>query len=202
MEARKGLGVLLDAMTRLPGVTLTAVGGSPAELAALDPAVARAEAAGARIDRVGRVEPAAVRGWYRRARVGVCPLPRGEGDVSERFTSPMKVADTVACGTAVVASDLPSVRELLTDGVNARPGAAERPGGPGGGNPRPARPPGAGAGDAGAARCRRADPGAPGGAAARVLPRPAGGWERVREMIGPSTGGATGFSLCVLPACW
>ncbi len=120
VEERKGLGVLLDAMTRLPGVSLTVVGGTAAELAALAPAVARAEAAGARIELVGRVEPAAVRGWLRRARVGVCPLPVGLSEVSERFTSPMKIVEMMACGTPVVASDLPSVREILTDGVNAR----------------------------------------------------------------------------------
>ena len=120
VEERKGLGVLLDAMTRLPGVTLTMVGGSPGELAALDPAVGRARAAGAGVDLIGRVAPAEVRGWYRRARVGVCPLPAGVSEVSERFTSPMKVVDMMACGTPIVASDLPSVRELLTDGVNAR----------------------------------------------------------------------------------
>ena len=120
VEERKGLGVLLDAMARLPGQRLTVIGGSAPQLAALAPAVARAEAAGARIDLVGWVDPAAVRGWLRRARVGVCPLPLGVSDVSERFTSPMKIVEMMACGTPVVASDLPSVRELLTHGVNAR----------------------------------------------------------------------------------
>ena len=126
VEERKGLGVLLEAMSRLPGVPgvpgvrLTVVGGSEAELAALAPAVGRAEAAGARIDLVERVEPAAVRAWFRRARVGVCPLPLGVSEVSERFTSPMKIVEMMACGTPIVASDLPSVREILTDGVNAR----------------------------------------------------------------------------------
>ncbi|BAM03977.1 glycosyltransferase family 4 protein [Phycisphaera mikurensis] len=120
VEARKGLGVLLESMRCMPGVTLAVVGGSAPELAALRPAVARAEAAGARIQLVGRVRPAAVRGWFRRARVGVCPLPLGLSATSERFTSPMKIVEMMACGTPIVASDLPSVRELLTDGVNAK----------------------------------------------------------------------------------
>lgn len=120
LEARKGVGVLLEAMALLPGVRLSVLGGDEAELAALRPAVRRAEAAGARVDLVGRVPAASVRGWFRRARCGVCPLPIGLGAVSERFTSPMKIVEMMACGTPIVASDLPSVREILTDGVNAR----------------------------------------------------------------------------------
>ena len=105
IERRKGLDVLLGALDHLPGVRLTLVGDS--------------DLRDERIDAVGYVEPSRVRGYFRRAKVGVCPLPKGVSDVSEKFTSPMKILEMMACGAAIVSTDLPSVREILTDGRNA-----------------------------------------------------------------------------------
>ena len=107
LERRKGLDLMLEAMAHLPGVTLTLVGdgagpGLPAN-----------------VEAVGYVEPSRVRDYFRRAKVGVCPLPAGVSEVSDRFTSPMKILEMMAAGTPVVATDLPSVREILTDGRNA-----------------------------------------------------------------------------------
>ena len=39
--------------------------------------------------------------------------------ISERYTSPLKLFEYLAAGRAVIASDLPALREVLTDDVNA-----------------------------------------------------------------------------------
>jgi glycosyltransferase involved in cell wall biosynthesis len=48
-----------------------------------------------------------------RAYVGVLPNHREE--ISERFTSPLKLFEYMAAGKVVVASDLPSIREILNE---------------------------------------------------------------------------------------
>jgi glycosyltransferase involved in cell wall biosynthesis len=43
-------------------------------------------------------------------------LPNKKGDrVSERYTSPLKLFEYMASGTAIVASDLPSIREVVDE---------------------------------------------------------------------------------------
>ena len=108
IERRKGSDVLLDALEKLPAVRLTLVG----DAGGIDLPTGR-------VDAVGYVEPSRVRDYFRRAKIGLCPLPKGVSEVSDQFTSPMKIMEMMACGTAIVASDLPSVRETLSDGKNA-----------------------------------------------------------------------------------
>jgi len=115
----KGVDSLIAAMAHLPGRRLTIVGGNDA--ADLARARARALEAGVadRIDFVGQVPPAAVAGWLRRARTGVVPLP-GAGFVeASTFTSPLKVFELMQAGVPLIASDLPSIRELVRHGEHA-----------------------------------------------------------------------------------
>ncbi|MDC1142652.1 glycosyltransferase, partial [Planctomycetota bacterium] len=49
----------------------------------------------------------------------VHPLPAGHS-ISAKFTSPLKVMEYMAMGLPIVASDVPSVTEVLTDGHNAK----------------------------------------------------------------------------------
>jgi glycosyltransferase involved in cell wall biosynthesis len=44
---------------------------------------------------------------------------RSKPAISARHTSPLKVFEAMAAGVALVASDLPSLREVLVDGENA-----------------------------------------------------------------------------------
>jgi len=54
----------------------------------------------------------------RAADLGVVPN-RSQPAISARYTSPLKVFEAMAVGLPLVASDLPSLRELLADGVDA-----------------------------------------------------------------------------------
>ena len=112
IEPRKGVDVLVEAMAELPGRRLWIVGGGAEEVTWL---ARLAEGLGVadRVVLTGHVEPPRVAGFLARARVGVCPLPIGLSAISERFTSPLKILELMAAGVPVVASDLPSTRELL-----------------------------------------------------------------------------------------
>ncbi len=49
----------------------------------------------------------------------VCTIPWGWNQFSAYYTSPLKLFEYMATGAAIVASDLPSLREVLRDGENA-----------------------------------------------------------------------------------
>ncbi|GAB2180995.1 hypothetical protein DLREEDagrD3_12180 [Denitratisoma sp. agr-D3] len=49
----------------------------------------------------------------------VCLLPLAQTSIGARYTSPLKLFEYMAMGKAIVASDLPSLREVLRPGVNA-----------------------------------------------------------------------------------
>lgn len=49
----------------------------------------------------------------------VCTIPWEWNEFSAYYTSPMKLFEYMATGAAIVASDLPSLREVLRDGENA-----------------------------------------------------------------------------------
>lgn len=52
--------------------------------------------------------------WLRAADVLILPN-RGEEDISRLYTSPLKMFEYMASGTPIVASDLPSIREVLSE---------------------------------------------------------------------------------------
>jgi glycosyltransferase involved in cell wall biosynthesis len=113
----KGVDVLLRALAQVPGVTGLVVGGHERE-----PDLARTRALATSLgidDRVaftGQVAPADVAARIAAADVLVLPNPRSA--ISTHATSPLKLFEYMAAGRAIVASDLPAIREVLTDGVN------------------------------------------------------------------------------------
>jgi glycosyltransferase involved in cell wall biosynthesis len=127
LYAWKGVDLLLEALALVPEAQGMVIGGHAAE-----PDLGRLQRLAERLgiaDRVtftGMVEPAQVLPLLRRARVLALPNPASA--ISTRFTSPLKLFEYMAAGRAIVASDLPSIREILHDGVDAllvAPGRAD-----------------------------------------------------------------------------
>jgi glycosyltransferase involved in cell wall biosynthesis len=118
LYAWKGVDILLEALALVPAVGGLIVGGLEAE-----PDLGRvkklAERLGisARVTFTGLVAPARVADLLRSATILALPNPASA--ISNRFTSPLKLFEYMAAGRAIVASDLPSIREVLHDGVDA-----------------------------------------------------------------------------------
>jgi glycosyltransferase involved in cell wall biosynthesis len=114
----KGVDVLVDALTRLPGARGLIVGGHDKE-----PDLARVRARVAalgladRVELTGLVAPPEVPAYLARAHVLV--LPNLPTTISAHFTSPLKLFEYMAAGRAIVASDLPAIREVVRDGETA-----------------------------------------------------------------------------------
>lgn len=118
LYAWKGVDVLLEALARLPGARGLIVGGHVEE-----PDLARVKALADRLaiaDRVtftGMVDPGRVADLLSQA--DVLALPNPASAISTRFTSPLKLFEYMAAGRPIVASDLPSIREVLEHEVHA-----------------------------------------------------------------------------------
>jgi glycosyltransferase involved in cell wall biosynthesis len=114
----KGVDVLVEAMRYVPGAELTIVGGLPPE-----PDLDRLKALAARLflgDRVrfrGFVPPPELPA--ERAKADLFVIPLLDSTTARLFTSPLKLFEAMASGRPVVASDLPSIREVLTHEKNA-----------------------------------------------------------------------------------
>lgn len=63
---------------------------------------------------LGRIDPAKVPEYMKSADILILPNVR-VSEESERFTSPIKLFEYLAAGKAIIASDLPSIREILLD---------------------------------------------------------------------------------------
>lgn len=105
----KGADVFVHAARELPDAYFVVAGGMDADVKRL-----RQKAGGLanlRID--GFQPPERVPLYLAACDVGVVPN-RSQPAISARYTSPLKVFEAMAAGVALVASDLPSLRELLT----------------------------------------------------------------------------------------
>lgn len=118
VERRKGIDLALQALAQLPDRTMRIIGDGPF----LDEARRMAQHLGVepRVEFAGRIPHVAVPQALRRGRIGLCPLPLGVDQVSDRFTSPMKLLEMMAAALPVVATDVPSVRAIVTDPAQAR----------------------------------------------------------------------------------
>jgi glycosyltransferase involved in cell wall biosynthesis len=114
----KGVDDLVDAARALPGFRVRLIGGSEERIAELR---TRSGSAGAELDFAGHIPHGNVASELARACIAVLP---NRADPDSAFTSPIKLFEYMAAGCAVVASDLPSLREVIDrdDAVWAVPG--------------------------------------------------------------------------------
>jgi glycosyltransferase involved in cell wall biosynthesis len=99
----KGVEILQSAAKDLPsGLLSVAIAGSSQK------------ASEGSLRHLGRVQPSLVPAYLKVADILVLPNTRVTEE-SERFTSPIKLFEYLAAGKAIIASDLPSIREVLTD---------------------------------------------------------------------------------------
>jgi len=118
LYAWKGVDLLLSALAVTPAARGLIIGGHHKEpdLGRLQ-ALAASLGIGNRVTFTGLVEPARVAELLRRA--DILALPNPASAISTRFTSPLKLFEYMAAGRPIVASDLPAIREVLHDGVDA-----------------------------------------------------------------------------------
>lgn len=115
LEDKKGMHVLLQALALLPmpaDTILRVVGGGPEEPRLR--ALAQTLGIAARVEFVGPVPNRDLPPWYRRSSILVFPSVITSYGDREGFG--LVPVEALACGCAVIASDLPAVRDVIHDG--------------------------------------------------------------------------------------
>jgi glycosyltransferase involved in cell wall biosynthesis len=114
----KGVDVFLQALALTPAIRGLIVGGHPGEpdMARVRGLIERLGLSG-RVDVTGLVPHGEVAA--RLAPATMLVLPNVRSTISERYTSPLKLFEYLSMGRPIVASDLPALREVLTDRVTA-----------------------------------------------------------------------------------
>jgi glycosyltransferase involved in cell wall biosynthesis len=109
----KGVDVLIRAIAQTAQVHALIVGGHPQEgdRARLE-GLARELGVHTRVTFTGHVPPADVPRHL--AAASMLALPNGVSAISSRYTSPLKLFEYLALGRPIVASDFPSIREVLS----------------------------------------------------------------------------------------
>jgi glycosyltransferase involved in cell wall biosynthesis len=122
LEMEKGIPELVRAMNYVPSIggedpLLLCVGGPLDAVPAYRDIARRSGLADNRLQFVDRVPNWDVPLWIRACDVVTIPWPWTE--FSAYFTSPLKLFEYMAAGVPIVASDLPSLRDVLRPGENA-----------------------------------------------------------------------------------
>lgn len=114
----KGVEILLQALAQVPALPALVIGGR----AGYDSRREKLRRMAVELGLGDRVEWAGylpqAEAWRRLRRGDIGIVPTRAGDSQELSTSPLKLFEYRACGLPVVASDLPALRELVSDGEN------------------------------------------------------------------------------------
>lgn len=120
----KGVETLLQALPAVTGASLSIAGGPPARQQALTRLAGQLGIL-ERVRFLGHVPPGERQAVM--AGADICLLPLTHSSLGSRYTSPLKLFEYLAMGKAVVAADLPAIREVLSDGVDALLAPPEEP---------------------------------------------------------------------------
>lgn len=121
MTMEKGIPELIQAMAPMPAADpeplLLCVGGPMEAVSTYREIAAQVNCPESRLQFVDRVPNAEVPLWIKAC--DIVTIPWTWTEFSAYFTSPMKLFEYMAAGGAIVASDLPALREVLRHGENA-----------------------------------------------------------------------------------
>ncbi len=112
LYARKGADTLAAAAAKLTDAHILFVGGTSADISSFKEKWESIE----NIEIVGHVAHEKIPLYLRAADVLVLPNS-GRDEDSARFTSPMKLFEYMASGVPIIASDLPSLREIVNESM-------------------------------------------------------------------------------------
>lgn len=113
----KGVGLLVEAAARVEGVTLAVVGGPDEAIPALRARWRERRGSDDGLHTLGQVLPEWVPGLL--AACDVCAIPSPAKRFFALHSSPMKLFEYMGARRAILASDLPALREVLRHGETA-----------------------------------------------------------------------------------
>ncbi|EMA18467.1 glycosyltransferase family 4 protein [Haloarcula argentinensis] len=107
----KGVDTLVEAAKNVPEVTICLVGGTADQQDRLETAV---ETIPDNVEMVGHVHPDQVPKYLAASDALILPNT-AERAISRRYTSPLKLFEYMAAGRPIIATDIPSLREVLNN---------------------------------------------------------------------------------------
>jgi glycosyltransferase involved in cell wall biosynthesis len=117
LDREKGVDVALQAMKFLPESKLVIIGEGRKRAHEWLNDLARRERIESRVEFKGYLEPGKIKGIMGSARILVLPYP--DTPLNRYCTSPLKLFESLASGSPIVASSLPTTREILAHEKNA-----------------------------------------------------------------------------------